>query len=152
LNYRVYRLFLKKLSPSLARVTRQLTGVPADAPLLLTKAGVYYHHGKAALRPLIYRLSAGNIYIRNTFGYISLNELFLVNKTWRKAIQDIITDESSLSREYLNIDYAKQLLAEHGKILPPWQIMSQQKFTADYSTSLSFIAAFELFLRLFVKQ
>ena len=152
LNYRVYRLFLKKLSPSLARVTRQLTGVPADAPLLLTKAGVYYHHGKAALRPLIYRLSAGNIYIRNTFGYISLNELFLVNKAWRKSIQDIITDESSLSREYLNIDYAKQLLAEHGKILPPWQIMSQQKFTADYSTSLSFIAAFELFLRLFVKQ
>ncbi|MAF85634.1 MAG: hypothetical protein CL875_04060 [Dehalococcoidales bacterium] len=151
LNYRVYRLFLKKLSPSLAGVTRQLTGVPADAPLFLTKAGVYYHHGKAALKPLIYRLSAGNIYIRNTFGYISLNELFLVNKTWRKAIQDIIADEFSLSREYLNIDYVKQLLAEHGKILPPWQITSQQRFTANYSTPLSFIAAFELFLRLFVK-
>jgi len=152
LNYHIYRQFLKKLSPPLARVTRQLTGVPADASLFLSKIGVYYHHGKAALKPLIYRLSAGKVYIRNTFGYLSLNELYLVNENWRKAVEDMIADEFSLSREYLNMDYVKRLLEEHGKILPPWQVASQQSFTANYSMPLSFIVSFELLLRLLVKK
>lgn len=152
LNCRIYRQFLKKLSPELAGVTRQLTGVPADASWFLSKLGIYYQQSKIALKLLLHRLSAGNIYVRNTFGYLSLNELFLVNENWRKAVEDIIADEFSLSREYLNIDYVKRLLAEHGKILPPWQVTKQKRFTADYSTQLSFIVAFELFLRLFLKN
>ena len=151
-NHQIYRQFLKKLSPELAGVTRQLTGVPADASWFLSKLGIYYQQSKIALKLLLHRLSAGKIYVRNTFGYLSLDELFLVNKNWRKAVGDIIADEFLLSREYLNIDYVKRLLAEHGKILPPCQVTKQKRFTANYSTPLSFIVAFELFLRLFVEN
>lgn len=151
LNYRIYRQFLQKLSPELTRVTRQLTGVAADAPLFLSKLGIYYQQGKINLKRLLYRLSAGKIYIRNTFGYQSLNDFFLVNPNWRKAVEDIIADEQSLSREYLNLDYVKRLLERHGDILTPRQVMRQQQFTANYAAPLSFIVSFELFLRLFLK-
>ncbi len=152
LNYRIYRQFLQKLSPELARVTRQLTGVPADSPLFLVKLGIYYQQGKINLKRLLYRLSAGKIYIRNTFGYQSLNDLFLVNPNWRKAVEDIVADEQSLSREYLNLDYVKRLLERHGDILTPRQVMRQQQFTANYAMPLSFIVSFELFLRLFIRE
>jgi len=152
LNYRIRSQFLKKLSPILAKVTNQWTGVPVDAPVFLSNVGKYYQQGKAALKLLIYQLSAGNIYLHNTFSYISLNELFLVNENWRKAIKDMLADASPLSSEYLNMDYVKRLFEEHGKVLSPRQITSRKSFTANYSLILSFIVSFELFLRLFVKD
>lgn len=151
-NNHIYRTFLKKLSPPLAGVTHQLTGVPADAPRWLSKIGIYRQQSKVAIKPLLYQLSAGNIHIGNTFGYLSLDELFLANKTWRQAIESIITEESPLAREYLNMDYAKRLLAEHGRILPPWQVLSRKRFTADYARTLSLTVTFALFLRLFARS
>jgi len=152
LNYRIYRQFLTKLSPTLAKVTRQWTGVSACAPVFLSNAGKYYQQSKAALKLLLYRLSGGNIYIRNTFGYQSLNEFFLVNENWRKAVEEILADKPLLSGEYLNMDYVKRLLDEHGRLLPPWQFTRHRSFTANYSLPLSFIVTFELFLRLFTRK
>ena len=152
LNYRIYRQFLKKLSPTLAKVTRQWTGVSACAPVFVSNVGKYSQQGKAALKLLLYRLSGGNIYIRNTFGYQSLNEFFLVNDNWRKAVKEILTGKPLVSEEYLNLDYIKRLFEEHGRILPPGQFTRQRSFTANYSLPLSFIVTFELFLRLFTKK
>jgi len=151
-NYRIYNRFLEKLSPMLAGVTRQLTGVAANASPFMVKLGIYYQQGKVNLKQLLYQLSGGKIFLRNTFGYLSLSEFFLVNPNWRKAVQDIIADEQSLSRRYFNPGYIKRLLKRHGDILPPREIMRRKRCTVDYSLPLSFIIAFELFLKLFTRD
>ena len=152
LNYGIYRLFLKELSPELAGVTRQLTGVPASAPPLLAKMGIYYQQGKINLKRLVNRLSGGRIYLGNTFGYQSLHDCFLVNENWRRAVADMLTDKSPLLGEYLNMDYVRRLLEEHGRLLSPSQVLRQKRVTTDRSLPLSFVLTFALFLRLFFKQ
>ncbi len=65
---------------------------------------------------------------------------------------DRLIDGLPLSGEYLNIDYVKRLLGEHGGALSPRQVMKQKRVTSDYSMPLSFIVAFELFLRLLIRE
>jgi len=151
LNHYIYRKFLRELSPELAKIPYQATGVTADSPLALWKVGAYYLDGKARLKELLRSLSGGKILIPDRHGHANLAEWLSVNENWRGLVGNLL-DERALSREYLNIDYAKRLMVEHGKLLPPQRMLKAKRFIVDYSRQLLYLATFELFLRLFVKN
>ena len=150
-NHYIYRKFLRELSPELAKIPYQATGVPADAPLALWKVGAYYLDGKARLKELLRSLSGGKILIPDRHGHANLAEWLSFNENWRSLVENLL-DERALSREYLNIDYVKRLMVEHGKLLSPQRMLKAKRFVVDYSRQLLYLATFELFLRLFVKN
>lgn len=150
-NHHIYRKFLKKLSPEMAKIPYQQTGLRADAPFALWRAGVFYLGGKAMLKRLLWSLSKGKILIPDRYGYMSLEELLSVNESWRGLVKDTLLDGRAISRKYFNMDYIERLIEEHGKLLPPHKMLKSKRFTANYSQQLVCLVTFELFLRMFVK-
>ncbi len=132
LNHRIYRKFLKKLSPELAKIPYNKTMVPVDAPLFLWKAGMVYQIGNERIKKLMRRP------IKRS--YVNFDEWLRVNKRWKDYFRDLLSSKDALSREYFNQKYIEKLIREH----------EQNK--KDNSQKLLYLATFELFLRKFQEK
>ena len=153
LNYRIYKKFLKKLSPELARIPWQRCGVRADAPFALQQVGLICQTGKARLKNLLWALSGGKVFILNRHGYVNFEEWLRPKQGWRDFITEILLDERTLSRGLFNPDYIKRLLDEHGRLprlRQVGQVVNSKNITLDYSRQLGYLASFEISLRQFV--
>jgi asparagine synthase (glutamine-hydrolysing) len=136
LNHRIYIKFLKQLSPDLAKIPYEKTGIRADAPITLSKFTIFLKtlidNSKRKLRSK----TKGLISIPIKSGYPDYNEW--MRNELREFVEKILLDERTLSRGYFNREYILRMIEEH---------MSRKK---DYSRQLSALITFELWHRLFV--
>lgn len=136
-NHRIYRNFLKKLSPKLAKIPYNETMVRPDAPLLCWRVGMYYQSGKELLKKLIRRLSKDKIILPNKRSYVNFNEWLRRNENWKRFFKELLLNEKAISRRYFNQEYIKTLIQQH------------EAGKANNSMKILYLASFELFLRLF---
>jgi asparagine synthase (glutamine-hydrolysing) len=133
-NHRIYRKFLKKLSPEMAKIAYHNTMLKASTPVILWNVAHMYLAGKEIAKQKLCKLTKGRIYLPNKRSYVNFNEWFRSNKNWQFFFKEILSDEND---KYFNQDYVKQLFQE--------QISGQK----DNSRKLLYLASFKVFLKLF---
>jgi hypothetical protein len=133
-NHRIYRKFLKKLLPEMAKIAYHNTMLKADTPTILWNAAHIYLAGKEIAKQKLYKLTKGRIRLSNKRSYVNFNEWFWSNKNWQSFFRETLLDEND---KYFNQDYVKQLFQEQ---------TSGQK---DNSRKLLYLASFKIFLKLF---
>nr|QNO43486.1 hypothetical protein IOCKIBAP_00001 [Methanosarcinales archaeon ANME-2c ERB4] len=138
LNHYIYRKFLKKLSPELAKIPYDKTMVGADAPLLFWSLGSTYMFGKELLKKKLYNFSKGRITLSNKRSYVNFDEWFRTNENWQIFFKDLLLNENDKSKKYFNQDYIEQLFQE------------QTKGERNNSIKLLYLASFKIFLDTFV--
>jgi len=137
LNHYIYRKFLKRLSPELARVAYSKTMVRADAPLLFWEIGKYYQFGKELIKKKVYKFSKGKLFLPNKRSYINFDEWFHVNTNWQAFFKELLLNEDDKSEKFFNQNYIEKLFQE--------QVTGER----NNSMKLLYLASFKLFLRLF---
>jgi hypothetical protein len=140
LNHYIYRKFLKKLSPELARIPYNHTMIRADAPFILWKAGETYLRIEKKLKRLLWKVSKGKIFIPSRRSYVEFNDWLRTNEKWKRFFKDLLLDKNAKSKTYFNQEYIKTLIQEH------------EEGKANNSLKILYLASFELFLRLFLNK
>ena len=114
--------------------------VRADAPLIAWRVGRLYQGGKERLMKERWRLTGGRIYLPNKRSYVNLDEWLRLNEKWRGFVRGLLLDDKACSRGYFNKEYIETLIKEH------------EARKANHSGRLAYLATFELFLRMFVRN
>lgn len=140
LNHHIYRKFLKKLSPELARLPYDHTMISAAAPSILWRVGEIYLRIKRKSKRLIWRISKGKITIRSKRSYVEFNEWLRTDENWKNYFRELLLSENTVSKKYLNQDFISKLIQEH------------ENGKQNNSMKILYIASFELFLRLFMGE
>lgn len=138
LGHYIYRLFLKRLSPELARIPYNKTMVPASWPLPLWRAGKAFRFGRETLKHSLYRASRGRIYIPNSYRYIDDAGWLRASRDWREYVRDLLLQPQAASRAYFEPGYVRCLVEEH------------QTGARDHADKILRLMTFELFLREFM--
>jgi len=137
LNHYIYRKFLKKLSPELAKIPYNKTMVRADAPLLFWRVGSTYLYGKELIKKRIQKFSKEKILLPNKRSYVNFDEWFRTNENWQAFFRELLLNENGKSEKYFNQYYIEKLFQE--------QVTGEK----DNSIKLLYLASFKIFLRLF---
>jgi len=140
LNHSIYRKFLKKLSPELAKIPYNHTMIRVDAPLILWKAGAMYLRIEKKFKRLIWKVSKGKIFIPGKRSYVELNDWLRTNENWKRFIKNLLLDKNALSKTYFNQEYIETLIQEH------------EEGKKNNSQKILYLASFELFLKLLVNK
>ena len=140
LHYRIYRKFLKKLSPELAKIPYNKTKIQADAPIILWKVGEKYLRLNNKIKRLIWRVSKGKIFIHSKRSYVEFNEWLRTNEEWKNYFKELLLNDNAISREYFNQDFIRELFREHAE------------GKRNNAMKILYLASFELFLKLFVNN
>ena len=134
----IYRKFLKKLFPELAKIPYDKTMLKPDLPISFWKMSIQYQHYLEALKKRIRRISKNKIFLPPKRSYVNFDEWFCKNKKWQAYFLKLLLSKDTIStKKYLNQDYIKRLFQE--------QFSGQR----DNSMKILRIATFELFLKLF---
>lgn len=139
-KHRIYRRFLKKLSPELAKIPYNKTMVRADAPIFLWEVGKIYQFGKEYLKKKITLITNKKIEFKNRRVYVNFEEWLRFNDNWKKIIEDLLLSSETKSRKIYNQEYIMRIIKEH------------QSGKYNHSQKLLYMISFESFLRLFFKE
>jgi asparagine synthase (glutamine-hydrolysing) len=140
INHGIYRKFLMKLSPELARIPYDHTMVRSTAPLILWTLGKHYQVKKEELKALITKLSKEKIIFSNERSYINFRKWLQTNEKWKKFFTELLLKDDLVSKKYINQEYIRKLIIEHGE------------GKVDNSIKILYIASFEMFLRIFMEE
>ena len=137
-NHRIYRKFLMKLSPELAKISYNQTGVSVRLPLLFWKFGAKYLYFRERIKRGIFKISRGKIYLPNKRSYVNFNEWLYREKTWKNYFKKLLLSKTTIStKEYINQEYVETLFKKH------------LKGERSNAIKILYLATFELFLRIF---
>ncbi len=139
-NHCIYRKFLMKLSPELARIPNNHTLVGVDAPLLFWRFGQIYLSTRESAKKRVNKVSNGRFFLRDSRRYTNQDEWFITNEKWQAYFRDILLKNNDISKKILNQEYIKYLFNE--------QIAGEK----DHSKQLKYIASFKIFLKLFFEK
>jgi asparagine synthase (glutamine-hydrolysing) len=137
-QHRIYRKFLKKLAPELARIPYNTTMIRADAPLILWKIASFYQFAKGIFERQIWWISRGRIYLANKRHYAPVDEWLRVNQSWRKFARDTLLSVSAFIKDFCRQEFIKTLIEEH------------ESGKANHFNKINYLITFELFLQMFV--
>lgn len=140
LNYYIYRKFLKKISPELAKIPNNHTMIRADAPFTLWKVGMMYLRIERKLKRLIWKISKGKIFMPSKRSYVEFEDWLRTNENWKRFFKDLLLAENAMSKTYFNQEYIKTLIREH------------EEGKTDNSLIILYLASFEIFLKLFMNK
>ncbi len=136
-NHYLYRKFLIKLSPELARIPYNKTMISVHAPLLFWRISRLYMTYKELVNTKINEISKGRIFLQERRSYVNFDEWFHTNEKWQGFFRELLLKENDLSEKFFNQNYIEKLLQE--------QIAGEK----NNSDKLKYIATFKIFLRLF---
>ncbi len=139
-NHRIYRKFLMKLSPELARIPNNHTLVGVDAPLLFWRFGQTYLSIRESAKKKVNKVSNGRFFLPDSRRYTNQDEWFITNEKWQTYFRDILLKNNDIYKKILNQEYIKNLFNE--------QIAGEK----DHSIQLKYIASFKIFLNLFFQE
>ena len=135
---KLYYKFLAKLSPGLAKIPYQKTGVAPRMPIFAHKIGFIIKGGLKTFVQTLRRKTRGMISLPQKMGYPDINEWIRKDRKMRKFFRDILLNEKTLSRGYFNREFVAKMVNEH---------MSGKK---DWAMQLCALLTFELWHRLFI--
>jgi len=133
-DHRLYRKWLKSLSPELARIPYNHTMVRADAPIFLWHLGVKWNRVKEFAKKRIQIATNNRILPRSKRSYVSYNEWLRTRKDWQDFFEGVLNSYPGLIERYLNREYITKAFEEH------------KRGVQDHSMDLLYIATFILFL------
>lgn len=131
----IYRKFLKKLSPELAKIKYNKTMIRADFPLILWDIGKYFQGGKELIKDKINNISRGKINIQSNRNYVNFTEWIRTNETWKMYLKKLLLTDETVSKKYFDQSYIRYLFQLH------------EEGISDNSLKILHLATFELFLR-----
>lgn len=137
-RYRIYRKFLIKLVPELARIPYNHTMVRVDAPLILWRPAEIYQYAKQIFKRWTWRISGGRICLPNKRHYAPVDEWLRVNPNWKKFARDTLLSENACIQDHCRQEFIETLIEEHegGKV--------------NHFNKINYLITFELFLRMFI--
>ena len=135
LDHRIYVKFLREMSPDLAKIPYEKTGISADAPIMLSKFAFLTKASINKFKRILRSKTRGLISIPIKSGYPDYNEW--MRNELREFVENILLDERTVNRGYFNREYILRMIEEH---------MSRKK---DHYLKLSALITFELWHRLF---
>lgn len=135
LNHYLYRKFLIRLSPDLAKIPYDHTMIRADAPLAFWRLGAAYLKGKEFLKKMIWKYSGKRIFLPNKHSYVNFDEWFRMNERWRNHFKELLLKYDGRFEEFINPGYVSRLLEE------------EDDARRSNAMKLLHIASFKLFLR-----
>jgi asparagine synthase (glutamine-hydrolysing) len=137
-QHRIYRKFLKKLAPELARIPYNTTMIRADAPLILWEIASLYQAAKGIFERRTWKISRGKIHLTNKRHYAPVDEWLRVNPNWRKFARDTLLSDESCIKDYCRQEFIETLIEEH------------ESGKANHFAKINQLITFELFLRMFI--
>jgi|GEM_PF-1145721 len=139
-NHNIYRIFLKKLSPELAKIPYNSTMIRADAPLFFWQCGKYYLNIREMIKRKLMVISKGSLSLPNKRKYADIDQWFQTNKQWQNFFRELLLNQDNKSKRYINQDYVNQLFEE------------QIKGKKSNALKLMYLASFEIFLQNFFNE
>lgn len=139
-NHRIYYKFFRILSPDLAKIPYQRTGIPPVAPLIAHRIGFGL---KGVYKLLIRKLKSitkGEVSIPYAIGYPDYGEWIREDNELRIFFLNTLLDSKTLGRGYFNEKFVIQMIRDH---------MSYRK---NYGRILCALLTFELWHRLFFDE
>lgn len=140
LNHKIYRKFLKKLSPPLSGIPYQNTMVNADAPLFFWILGRHFQSLKTRVKRFLNERFPEKHVFHDTRSYVSFDEWFRTNQAWQKYFHDLLLSDDAFVKKYLNYGYVGTLYED------------QIRGNADNSLKLLYISSFIIFISLFFNE
>lgn len=137
-RHRIYRKFLKKLAPELARIPYNKTMIRADAPAILWRLASLYQAAKGIFKREIWMISRGKIYLANKRDYAPLSDWLRFNPNWRIFARDTLLSENACIKDFCRQEFIETLIKEH------------ESGKANHFNRINYLITFELFLRMFV--
>jgi asparagine synthase (glutamine-hydrolysing) len=135
---RIYYKFLTHLSPELAQIPYQKTGVPPKYHLMVHKLGFLTKQGYKVFGRRLRNLTGGRINLSEKMGYPDVDQWIRENVALRNLFESIILSSRTLKRQYYNEEYVRQMIEDH---------MNSKK---NYGKQLCALLTIELWHRLFV--
>jgi len=138
-HYHVYRKFLKKLDPSVAKIQYERSGMSPNRPYSLWMVGVAIDRAFKIWDDTVYRLSGGRIRRFQTNAYLDLSGTLRQSRAWRNLVARTLVSKGSLMYAYgiIRRDYVLRLVSGH---------MTGRR---DNREKMLYLITFELILRRF---
>jgi len=134
----IYRKFLKKLAPELARIPYDHTMIRADAPLILWGPASLYQAAKGIIERQLWRISGGRIYLPNRRTYAPVDEWLRVNPNWRMFSRNTLLSGNACIKDFCRQGFIQRLIEEH------------ETGKANHFARINLLLTFEFFLRIFI--
>jgi asparagine synthase (glutamine-hydrolysing) len=135
---RIYYKFITRLSPKLASIPYQKTGIPPRYPLTIHKLGFFIKQGYKVIARRIRNLTKGKIVFPEKMGYPDIDDWIRKDEVLRDFFERTLLSSTSLKRPYYNPEFIKQMFSDH---------MSSKK---NYGKPLCVLLTIEIWHRLFV--
>lgn len=136
----LYYKFIRKLSPEMAKISYQKTGVSPAMPMLFHKIGFVVKGGYKTIVRMLRAKTGGIISLPLKMGYPDIDEMIRQDRKTEEYFRNILLDERTLSRGYFNRDFIIRMVDEHKKRRKNWGMQ------------LCALLTFELWHRLFVDE
>jgi len=140
MNHYIYRKFLKKISPTLAKIPYNKTMISPALPYIFWRiSSILYYYKTKIEDEIIYSLKK-NISVFPERNYINFSKWLYLNDDWKKYFTELLLNKNSLLQKYLNQSFIKKLLESHGA-------KSGFLKRIDNSKKILYLATFEHLLR-----
>ncbi len=138
-RYTVYRRFLRRLNPLMAKIAYERTGISPNRPFFLWTAAYYMERGFKEWNDSLYRVTKGRIQRLRTNAYLDLSNTLRLSPAWRRLISKTLLRRSSLMYDYgfVRREYVLKLVEEH------------TSGRRDNRDKILYLITFELILRRF---
>jgi asparagine synthase (glutamine-hydrolysing) len=110
LHHGIYRKFLKRIAPAIARIPYNKTMVRPDLPIFLWNIFSKYNTGKAITRNKIRRYTKGKLCLQERRSYVNFFQWFQTDRNWQTFFEGLI--ENPPKNELFNNSYVHDLLRE----------------------------------------
>jgi asparagine synthase (glutamine-hydrolysing) len=140
-RHKIYMRFLRHLAPRMIIIPCEATMVPPIAPLVFWKIGRTTMSFIQKIKKMTWKITKGRILIRNTHGYIHVDEYIRTNKQWKNVIYTLLLNKDSeiYKKGIFELEGVRRLVREH------------ESGKTDHAQRITHIITFELFLREFLK-
>jgi asparagine synthase (glutamine-hydrolysing) len=134
LHHGIYRKFLRKIAPDMAKITYNKTMVRPDLPIFWWGIFSKYNTGKAILRNKIRKYTKGKLCSEERRSYVNFFQWFQTNEDWRSFFRKTLIEEPPKNALFNN-GYVHDLLEQ------------QLNGAKDNVGKLLYVATVYLFLR-----
>ena len=141
-RYSIYRRFLKKLDPSLARIQYERTGMSPNRPFTMWMVGIVLERAFKIWNDSTYKVTRGRIGRFHTNAYLDLSGALRLSRAWKDLISRTVVSKDSLifSSGIIQRERVLRLVEEH---------MTGRR---DNREKILYLITFELILRGFFPE
>ena len=111
LHHMIYRKFLKKIAPAMAKITYNKTMIRPDMPIFLWNVFSKYNTGKAIIRNKIRKYTKGKLCSKERRSYVNFFQWFQTDENWQKFFHEVLV-ENPPKNALFNNGFVHDLLKE----------------------------------------